>query len=344
MATNAIPSTMLVPHFVGTGTIRFIEKPVPEPGPGQLLIKVKANALCGSERSQFFGGTAVTPGHEAAGVVAAAGAGTQTAIGTPGVIFLMDFCGACRSCRRGATNQCLAKRGDMGFTRDGGYGVYELVHEHIFFPIAADLPLTEATLLLDIMGTSSHAIQRARLVRPDIESLVITGAGPIGLGVLAMAKLLLGKDMPVLISDVVTYRLDLAQRLGGVPIHLSETTLDAGLQMHGLDSVDVAIDTSGRAGARRACLDVLGQRGVLVCVGHGEALQLTVSPDLIAPERAILGSEYFRYDELPTNLHLLRTQLPYLQQIITHRYGLHEIQHAFQTFFAGETGKVVIEQ
>jgi threonine dehydrogenase-like Zn-dependent dehydrogenase len=335
---------MLVPHFVGTGTIDFIEKPVPEPGPGQLLIKVKANALCGSERGQFFGGTSVTPGHEAAGVVAAAGPGTHTAIGTPGVIFLMDFCGACRSCRLGVTNQCLAKRGDMGFTQDGGYGVYELVHEHIFFPVDADLPLTEATLLLDIMGTSGHALQRARLVRSDIASLAITGAGPIGLGVLAMAKVLLGQDIPVLIADVVPYRLDLAQRLGGIPIDLTQTTLAAGLRRHGLDAVDVAIDTSGRATARRAGLDVLGPRGVLVCLGHGETLHLTVSPDLIAPERAILGSEYFRYDELPTNLQFLRTQLPYLQQIITHRYALHEIQLAFQTFFAGATGKVVIEQ
>lgn len=344
MATSAIPATMQVPHFVGTGTIRFIEKSVPEPGPGQLLIKVKANALCGSERGQFVGGTPVTPGHEAAGVVVAAGEETRTMIGTPGVIFLMDFCGTCRSCRRGCTNQCLAKRGDMGFNQDGGYGVYELVHEHMFFPIPPDLPLTEATLLLDSMGTSGHAMERARLVRSDIESLVVTGAGPIGLGVLAMAKVLLGQDIPVLIGDVVDYRLRLAQRLGGTPIHLTQTTLAHGLRLHGLHSVDVAIDTSGRAAARRACIDVLAQRGVLVCVGHGEELHLTVSPDLIATERAVLGSEYFRYDELPTNLQLLRTHLPYLQQIITHRYALHEIQHAFETFFAGATGKVVIEQ
>lgn len=102
----------------------MIEKQVPVPGSGQLLVQVSANALCGSERSQFYNGTNITPGHEAAGTVVAVGPDTSTEIGTTGGIFLMDFCGECRSCKAGYTNQCLAKRGDMGFNRDGGYGAY----------------------------------------------------------------------------------------------------------------------------------------------------------------------------------------------------------------------------
>ena len=82
---------MRAPHFVGGGVIQWIEKSVPQPGPGQLLLQVKANALCGSERGQFFKGAPVTPGHEAAGVVVAAGPDTRTSVGTPGVVFLMDL-------------------------------------------------------------------------------------------------------------------------------------------------------------------------------------------------------------------------------------------------------------
>jgi len=126
MVLQTIPATVRAPHFVGNGEIDIVEQRVPEPGVGQLLIEVKANALCASERSQFMTGSSVTPGHEAAGVVAAAGPGTRVAVGTPGVVYLMDFCGACRSCRSGDTNQCLQKRGDMGFTKNGGYGAYEL--------------------------------------------------------------------------------------------------------------------------------------------------------------------------------------------------------------------------
>jgi threonine dehydrogenase-like Zn-dependent dehydrogenase len=332
------------PRFLGGGNIDTVERPVPEPGPGQLLIAVKANALCASERGQFLNGSAVTPGHEAAGVVAAAGPGTRMAPGTPGVIYLMDYCGTCRSCRLGQTNQCLQKRGDMGFTRDGGYGVYEVVNETIFFPVDAALPPAEATLLLDVMGTTRHALGRAQLVHPDLQAVLVMGAGPVGLGMVAMARLLLGAQTPVAVADMVSYRLDLAARLGALPINLEEQTLAGGLRDHRLDAVDAAIDTSGRGSARRAALDALAQRGVLVCVGHGEDLMLTVSPDLIATERAVLGSEYFRYDDLPANLALLRAHRPYLAQIITHRYGVGALQEAFEVFFGRQTGKVVIEQ
>ena len=160
-----------------------------------MLIRVAANAICGTDRGQYLDGSAVTPGHEAAGVVAAAGPGTTIAEGTRGVVFLMDYCGQCRSCRGGFTNLCLDKRADMGFSADGGYGPYELVHETNFFPVADGTDLAEATMLLDVMGTSSHAIARARLVRPDIESAYIAGAGPIGLGMLVMCKLTLRPEM-----------------------------------------------------------------------------------------------------------------------------------------------------
>jgi threonine 3-dehydrogenase len=344
MITSAIPETMSVPHFVGQRRIGITQKPVGEPGPGELLLQIRANALCGSERGQFANGSAVTPGHEAAGIVVAAGPGTHTPLGTPGVVFLMDFCGACRSCRLGFTNQCLHKRGDMGFNKDGGYGAFELVSEQIFFAVDADIPLTDATMLLDVMGTSAHAIKRGLQLRADVESVLITGSGPVGLGMLAIAKLLLGQATPVLITDIVPYRLALAERLGGVPIDLRSQSLEAGAKAAGFETVDLAIDTSGKTTARQAALDQLGKRSVLVCVGHGEELHLTVSSMLIAPERAVLGSEYFCFNELPASLELLRSHRAYLSQIITHRFAVGAIEQAFELFFAGSTGKVVIEQ
>lgn len=335
---------MTVPNFEGGGIISFHEKDVPVPGPGQLLLQVGANALCGSERGQFYDGSEVTPGHEGAGIVAAAGPDTSTPVGTPGAVFLMDFCGECRSCALGFTNQCLAKRADYGFNVDGGFGVYELVNENVFFAVDSDMTPTEATLLLDIMGTNGHGLRRARLVRKDIESAVVTGAGPIGLGMLAMLKVMSGFDLPVAITDVVPFRLELAERMGGLPVNVADESLAAGLKRHGLAQVDAAFDTSGRGSARREALDSLSQRGVLVCIGHGQGLELTTSPDLIGPERAVIGSEYFCYNELPSNLDYLREHKDYLMQIITHRLPVSDIQRAFELFFKGDTGKVVIEQ
>ncbi|REE87434.1 L-iditol 2-dehydrogenase [Paenibacillus taihuensis] len=341
---RTIPQTMNVPKFIGGGQIQYGDKEVPVPGPGQLLIEVKANALCGSDRGQFYDGTDTTPGHEASGIVAAAGSGTKTAVGTPGVVFLMDFCGECRSCKLGLTNQCLGKRADYGFSHDGGYGPYMVVNENVFFAIDPSLPLTEATLLLDIMGTGGHSIKRAKLVHPDIRAVLVAGAGPIGLGVLAMAKLMLGMETPVFIMDFVAYRLELAQRMGAVPVNLAETSLQEAMQQAGLAGFDVAIDTSGKTAGRQTALQALDKRGVLVCVGHGQELNLQVSSDLIAAERAVLGSEYFQFGELQENHELIREHLPYLSQIITHRCGADRIQEAYELFFKGDTGKVIIEQ
>jgi len=333
---------MRAARFGGESRITIVDVAVPEPGPGQLLLRVGANALCGSERGQFRSGAPVIPGHEAAGTVVAAGPGTRTVAGTPGVVFLMAYCGECDNCRRGATNQCLAKRGDMGFNRDGGYAEYQLVDESTFFAVPAEFSATEATLLLDIMGTGGHAIERGRRVHDDVRSVHVAGAGPIGLGVLAMAKIMLG-DRPVYISDVSPYRLALAEKLGGLPVDVSGASLADGLARHGVTHVDLAIDTSGKGAARQAAMDALDKRGALVCVGHGEGLSLEVSRHLIAPERAVLGSEYFCYDELPANVERLRAHKEYIAQIITHRMPLSEIQPAFELFFGGQTGKVVIE-
>lgn len=334
-----------VPHFLGGGRIGTHQRPIPDPGAGELLLRVRANALCGTDRVQLSDGSAVTPGHEAAGEVVSTGPGSPIPVGTRGVVFLMDFCGTCRSCRAGATNQCNAKRADMGFTRDGGLGRFELVHETNFFAVGQELDPAEATMLLDVMGTTSHALARARAVRDDVESLVIAGAGPVGLGTVAMARLLLGQRTTVVIADVVPYRLALAEQLGAVSVDLRDRQLPNALADAGVSGgADVAIDTSGRESGRRTLLDALGRRGVLVCVGHGEGLTLEVSADLIGPERTVMGSEYFRYDALPVNLELLLRNREYLGRIITHWFGIDQLEEAYRRFLAGETGKVVIEQ
>jgi threonine 3-dehydrogenase len=327
------------PLFVGDGLIRRVEREYRDPGEGELLVSARANAICGTDRQFFLGGASHIAGHETSGVVIGAGPGTSTPVGTRGVVYLMDYCGKCRSCLLGATNQCLDKRGDMGINTDGGYGPYEVVHESNFFAITDDIGLDTATMLLDVMGTSTHAIGRAELVRPDIESAYIAGAGPIGLGILIMAKIRFGADLPVFISDVSPWRLEFAESFGAIPV----SATDPGA-IKAVGSPDVAFDASGREVARRAALDILGKRGALVCVGHGEGLALSVSNDLLAPEHAVLGSEYFRYDELAGNLALLREHQDVISRVITHRFAVEELDEAFAVFLSGETGKVVVTQ
>ena len=199
-------------------------------------------------------------------------------------------------------------------------------------------------MLLDVMGTSGHALGRALRLRDDVESVLIAGAGPVGLGLLAMSRIRFGPDVPVLVADMVPYRLDLAARLGGTPVDLGQQSLVDAVRAQLPDGADLAVDSSGKRAARQSCLSALGKRGTLVCVGHGEDLSVTVSSDLIAPERAVLGSEYFCFDELPETVELLRAHRPYLRQIITHRFPVAEIQAAFELFWTGATGKVIVTQ
>jgi threonine dehydrogenase-like Zn-dependent dehydrogenase len=323
-----------VPRFVGGGAIAWEDRPLPVPGPGELLVAVAANALCGSERGQFEHGAAVAPGHELSGTVLAAGPGAGIAPGTAGVAYLMDYCGACRWCRAGRTNQCQAKRGDLGFTRDGGYGSHALVSASAFVATPPGLDPVEATLLLDIMGTGGHALDRAALVHPDLRRVAVLGAGPIGLGVLAMARVRFGDEVPVMISDRVPYRLELAERIGGIPVQAGE------LARH--PAPDLVVDTTGATAARAEGMAALAPCGALVCVGHGGGLNLEVSRDLIAPERAVLGAEYFPVADIARNLPLLRAHRERFAPIITHRLPVAELADAFRLFLGGNTGKVVV--
>jgi threonine 3-dehydrogenase len=111
-----------------------------------------------------------------------------------------------------------------------------------------------------------------------------------------------------------------------------------------MPEADVAFDSTGKQAARQAALSALGRRGVLVCAGHGETLQLSVSEDLIAPERAVLGSEYFAFDELPRNLGLLRDNRDLISRVITHTFDVRDIAGAFAVFLSGKSGKVIVTQ
>lgn len=263
-------------------------------------------------------------------------------MGTAGVAYLMGYCGSCRSCALGHTNQCLHKHGDLGFERDGGYGSYEIMEERQFFPVGSDVDPVDATLLLDVMGTSGHAIHRALRMRDDIEGVVVAGAGPIGLGLIAMLKIILGDDLPVLVTDLSPYRRSLAQQLGAVPADPTATTIEEAVAEAEMATPDVAFDATGREEPRREMLDALGKRGVLVCLGHGKGLSLKVSPDLIANERTVMGSEYFRINEMAANVEHLAAHRDYLAQIVTLRFPVADIVEGFELFMSGETGKAVV--
>ncbi|WP_197511167.1 zinc-binding dehydrogenase [Tessaracoccus coleopterorum] len=148
----------------------------------------------------------------------------------------------------------------------------------------------------------------------------------------------MGEDIEVHVSDVSPWRREFAESFGAISHDPADSESIIEVQP------DLAFDSSGRQSARELAMRALSQRGALICVGHGEGLTLDVSRDLIAPERAVLGSEYFRFDEMPDNLDALRRNRELLSRIVTHTYDVTEIREAFTAFFSGATGKVVVTQ
>lgn len=332
--------TGMAPQFVGAREIRMRQREWPEPGPGQLLLRVRANAICGTDRGQFFNGSEVTAGHEAAGEVLMAGTGTTLKAGTRGVVYFKDFCGRCRSCLAGHTSMCMDKRAATGFDQDGGYGPYELISESQFFPITDDVPFSLATMLLDAMGTTGHAVSRAQQVRPEMESAYVAGAGPIGIGLLIMLRIRLGEGFPIYISDLSPWRRDLAETLGGIPLDANDEA-----SIRAAAPVDVSFDSAGRRVARQLAIDVLGHRGVFMAVGGQEGLAFEdVGAELLPRELSILGSEYFDFREFEENLNHLCHNRELIEQMVSHVFPISELATAFETFLSGETGKVVVVQ
>ena len=178
---------MKAAQFAGDYKISLLEKPKPQPKPGEVLVKIAYCGLCGSEKKLLKAGfTEHTPGHESSGIVESCGSkDSRIKPGTEVLIYLINYCGSCPACKAGKTTQCTDRRGTIGFAFDGGYAEYVVVPEHMVFPLEG-LTLKMGVLVLDTIGTAFHGLRQA-VVQPD-QSVMVLGCGPIGLGAVCILK------------------------------------------------------------------------------------------------------------------------------------------------------------
>jgi threonine 3-dehydrogenase len=320
--------------------VRIGELPVPRPGPGEVLVRVGACALCGTDRTGFAQGSAVVPGHEIAGTVAACGDGSNLPPeGTVGVVYLVEFCGACPACRVGSTNMCLNRSGMYGLTKAGGFAEYLAVRGDCFLTVDPSLSFAESTTLLDLFGTTRHALLRSGSTAPS--SVAVLGCGPIGLGAIAVARAA-GVER-IYAADVSPVRLGLAARLGAVSVDAAGAeTVE---QIHALepDGCEVVVDAAGLSLTQRQAIELAAAGGRVMIVAHsGGTLELRTSIDLIQREISLIGSEYFPIGEFAGTHALLAEGRLDPTPILTDDFALDELQQACERFFAGATGKVVV--
>jgi L-iditol 2-dehydrogenase len=283
---SAFPTTMKAWVLDGAEQLRFTEKPVPEPGPAEVLIRIDAVAICGTDVEIITKGLPAwingglpfnknfTPGHEYMGTVVKLGGGVdEYKIGDRVAVEIHAGCGRCERCRMGMYTSCLNygmnydghNKGHRanGFTTDGGFAEYAVNHINTLVHVPDNMSDEEATLIVTA-GTAMYGLDVLGGLLAG-ESLVVTGPGPIGLMSVAVGKAL-GAE-PVILTGTRDARLELGIKLGAdhaVNVR-KENPVDAVKRITKGKGVHYVMECSGAPNALNEAMDMVN-RGGRICL------------------------------------------------------------------------------
>jgi propanol-preferring alcohol dehydrogenase len=333
--------------FPGDRQVTIATFPDPEPGPGEVVVALRAAAICGSDlhtyrasssARQANGGAAIIPGHEPSGVVRAIGAGvTNVGVGDRVAVYHFRGCGYCPECRGGRLMWCPDKRG-YGGPIHGSDADLLLTDARNCLPLPDDLSFTAGALLMCVAGTAFSALGKLNVSSRD--PLAIFGLGPVGLTGLLFARAL---GVPTIGIDRSPERLALATKLGAnVVIDTAHEDLVPALKRHGgRDGVLTAFETTGVPALQAATVAAAANGGKIAFVGFG-ASEPAINPSaFISKQLTLMGSFVFPLDAYEPTLRFVRERQVPLEAIVTHRLPLDAAPEIFPAFDRGETGKVV---
>ena len=268
--------------------LRAVDLPVPQPGAGDLVVKVAAAGICRSDTHYRSGDPKLPPlprvlGHEVAGWVEACGPDTSLRAGDPVALHYQVGCGRCGACRSGADRFCPT--GEMiGNHRDGGFAEMILIPERNALPIPDGITMSHAAVMMCSSVTALHAIRRARL-EPG-ERIAVFGVGGLGMSALQIAQALGAAD--VFAVDIDPGRLELAASMGAFAVNAASLDPVAALQSHG--GVDVAVEFVGSATTTQQAVRSLRAGGRAAVAGlTSEATGISTYEDLMAREAELIG-------------------------------------------------------
>jgi L-iditol 2-dehydrogenase len=314
--------------MVRPGQIEVEERPMPVPGPGQALVEVSAVGVCGSDVHWFTEGRIgdlsvsgpLVLGHEAAGVVRELGPGPsrlevgQRVTMEPGVP-----CRRCRACRSGKYNLCPDIRFFATPPVDGAFARFVAHDQDFCYPLPDNLS-DDAGALLEPLSVGVWATWKAHITIGD--RVLVTGAGPIGLVVAAVARAAGAAE--VVVTDTQAARLPLATKMGATAV--IDASNDAGAVRE--VGADVLIECSGASQALESGLRGLrgGARAVVVGMSAEERVLVPLS---YVQNREIELTGTYRYaNTYPTALALAAAGTVRLDEIVTGHYGLGEVEQA----------------
>lgn len=334
--------------FPGDRKVEVVERAVPAPGPGEVLIRTRASAICRSDMSLYYGKPIVggvmagsgliTPGHEAAGEVAAIGAGvTKVAVGDRVAVHLALGCGHCEYCLQGYTMLCPDWK-CVGFDVDGGDADYLLAPQVNCLPLPPEISFEAGAVMTDMIGTQYHAQKRLRVSGAD--TLAVFGLGPMGAAGVMIGK---ARGARVVAVDVLPARLQMACDLGAdAAVNSAEADPVAALrELTGGRGVDAAVDCSGNPAAQNAALDAVAKFGRVAFVGESRSTTFNPSDQWIRKLLEVIGAWYFPIWEWPEIARFVVERRVPVTQMISHRFELADAAQAFAMFDRRETEKAV---
>ena len=320
---------------------------MPEIGHNDLLIKIRKTAICGTDIhiwnwDDWAQKTIPVPmhvGHEYVGVVAGMGSEVQgfkigQRVSGEGHI----TCGHCRNCRAGRRHLCRNTTG-VGVNREGSFAEYLVIPAFNAFPIPDDIS-DDLASIFDPFGNAVHTALSFNLVGEDV---LITGAGPIGIMAVAIAKHVGARH--VVITDVNDYRLELAQKMGATrAVNVAKQDLKAVMQeLHMTEGFDVGLEMSGNPQAFRQMLEVMNHGGKLALLGIPPANTAIDWNQVIFKGleiKGIYGREMF--ETWYKMVALIQSGLD-ISPIITHHFKVDDFEQGFAAMLSGQSGKVILD-
>ena len=351
--SGSTTETMTGAWLPGDSTVDLRVVPVPTPAAGQVLLRMRASTICGSDLRAIYHGHVgpepyddVIAGHEPCGEVVETHPGSRLRRGDRVVVYHIVGCLRCRSCRAGSFITCEAtfpEKLAYGYQRDGGHAEYLLAEEQSCVPLPDELSFVDGAVVACGFGTAYEAIVRAEVNGRD--AVLVTGLGPVGLAAGLLAKAM-GAERVIGYNRSPT-RSELATSLGAVdevvtPGSSPDQVVEQVMELTNGRGVEVAVDCSGAAPLRGAALRATRAEGRLVLVGEGGGLELDVSEWVIHPQRRILGSWVTSVPRMEDLLeHLVRWDL-HPERTVTARFPLAQAQDAYTLAGSSSAGKVAI--
>lgn len=309
-------------------SITDVERPVA--GAGEVLLKVRRTALCGSDTKLWVKGARFTPGHEIFGLVEQPG---HPLDGRRCLVYIPVHCGHCISCLAGDTQMCLNESVLVGWNRPGGYAEYLTVPEQCLLEVPDDIEDDIAPLLLDTIGTAAHGIRFVKpLVPPETTTpVLVTGAGPVGIGALLALRDMGYRDIHV--ADLKPERLQLAESFGAVAHPVGDASKRFAL----------IVECSGAHAARSVGMEIVLPRGVLILIGENDNVwPVQETPAIRRKDFYMVRSFYFPKSDFALNVELLRRERACYRQLVDAQFGIDELPEMFGRFVAGDLVKPLL--